>query len=153
MNDDDQNKDREFLHLVTNRRALESEPYEQPEEEVAQGNAYATAKGQRDAGYLQFRRKDGTSLAMPYGYRPIIWGHPPDSILIEYPGFFTVALTGKDLNELSLRITDQRVTWIRECDETLAASLPVVVTRIEILRAYPSREVGADSGGESVSGN
>ena len=81
---------------------------------------------------------------MPYGYRPILWGHPPDSILIEYPGFFTVALTCKGHDELFKRIGDHRVTWIRECDETLAAGLPVAVTRIEILRSYPSREVGLD---------
>lgn len=149
MNDDDKNKDRERLHLITNQRAVKPKPYEQPEEEIAQGDAYATAKGQRNANYLQFRRNDGTFFAMPYGYRPIIWGHLPDSILIEYPGFFTVALTGKDLDELSLRITDQRVTWIRECNETEAATLAVAVTRIEILRAYPSREVGKETGGES----
>jgi hypothetical protein len=149
MNEDDKNKDRERLRLVTNRRGVEPETYEQPEEDIAQGDAYATAKGQRNAAYLQFRRKDGTSFAMPYGYRPILWGHPPDSILIEYPGFFTVALTGKDLNELSLRITDQRVTWIRECDETEAAMLSVAVTRIEILRAYPSREAGKETGDDA----
>lgn len=146
MNDDDQNQDREFLHLVTNRRVAEPEPYEEPEEEIAQGDAYATVKGQRNAPYLEYRRKDGTSFAMPYGYRPIVWGHPPDSILVEYPGFFTVALTCKGHGELFKRIGEQRVTWIREYDETLAASLPVAVTRIEILRAYPSREVGTESG-------
>ena len=145
MSDDDENKDHEFLHLVTNRRVTEPEPYEESEEEIAQGDAYATVKGQRNATYLEYRRKDGTSFAIPYGYRPIVWGHPPDSILIEYPGFFTVALTSKGHGELFKRIGEQRVTWIRECEETLAASLPVAVTRIEILRAYPSREVGTES--------
>jgi hypothetical protein len=81
---------------------------------------------------------------MPYGYRPIIWGHPPDTILVEYPGFFTVALSCKGQDELFKRISDQRVTWIRECSEALAADLPVAVTRIEILRSYPSRDAGVN---------
>jgi hypothetical protein len=145
MNDDDKNKEREFLHLITNRRIPEPEPYEQPGEDVALGNAYATVKGQRNAGYLEFRLKDGTSFAMPYGYRPIVWKDPPDAILIEYPGFFTVYLACEGHDELFRRIADQRVTWIRECAESISGTLPVVVTRIEILRAYPSREVGADN--------
>jgi hypothetical protein len=143
MNDDD--KDREFLHLVSNRRAAEPEAYEELEEEVASGDAYATAKGQRTADSLEFRREDGTAFTIPYGYRPILWGHPPDSILIEYPGFFTVALTCTGYGELFKRLGDRRVTWIRECGETIAAGLPVAVTRIEILRAYPSREVGMEA--------
>ena len=43
-------------------------------------------------------------------------------------------------SELLKRLGAQQVLWIRECDETLAASLPVAVTRIEILRAYPDLE-------------
>lgn len=139
MSDD---QDNEHLHLVSNRKPM---PETRPDEAVAPGHAYAIAKGQRAAESLQFRRRDGSSFAIPYGYRPILWGHPPDSILIEYPGFFTVALTCKGYDELFQRICDQRVTWIRECDETLAADLPVAVTRIEILRSYPSREVGIDA--------
>lgn len=139
MSDDD--KDDEHLHLVSNRGPMSAD---RPDEAVALGHAYATAKGQRTAAALEFRRRDGTSFVMPYGYRPILWGHPPDAILIEYPGFFTVALTCKGHDELFQRIGDQRVTWIRECDEALTDGLPVAVTRIEILRSYPSREVGID---------
>jgi hypothetical protein len=137
MSDDD--NDNEHLHLISNRKPM---PDKRPDEAVALGNAYATVKGQRTAEALEFRRKDGTSFIMPYGYRPILWGHPPDAMMIEYPGFFTVALTCKGHDELFKRIGDQRVTWIRECDETMAAELPVAVTRIEIIRSYPSREVG-----------
>jgi hypothetical protein len=141
MSDDD--KDDEHLHLVSNREPM---PHKRSDEAVALGNVYATAKGQRNAEAIEFRRKDGTSFSMPYAYRPILWGNPPASILIEYPGFFTVALTVVGHGELLKRLGAQQVTWIRECDETLAASLPVAVTRIEILRAYPSREVGTESG-------
>jgi hypothetical protein len=141
MSDDD--KDDEHLHLVSNREPM---PHKRSDEAVALGNVYATAKGQRAAEAIEFRRKDGTSFTMPYGYRPILWGHPPASILVEYPGFFTVALTVVGHGELLKRLGAQQVTWIRECDESLAASLPVAVTRIEILRAYPSREVGTESG-------
>ena len=144
MSDDD--TDNEHLHLVSNRKPM---PEKRQDEAVALGNAYATAKGQRTAEALEFRRKDGTSFAMPYGYRPILWGHPPDAILIEYPGFFTVALACKGFDELFRRIGQQSVTWIRECDQALAASLPAAVTRIEIIRSYPSREVGQDAGADA----
>jgi hypothetical protein len=82
---------------------------------------------------------------MPYGYLPIAWCEPPGSILIEYPGFFTVALlgiTGKNPEELGDLIADHRVTRIRECDPQTAAALPLAVTRIAILRSYPSRDAG-----------
>jgi hypothetical protein len=139
MSGDDE--DGEFLTLIANRASAEaSDPDTRRDEAVAIGYAYATAKGQRLADALEFRRKDKTAFTMPYGYRPIIWWHPPETILIEYPGFFTVALTGKDLQELYHRVSDQRVTWIRECDPAQAANLPVAVTRMEILRAYPSRD-------------
>ena len=112
----------------------------------ALGNAFATVKGQRTADALEYRRKDGSSVTVPYGYRPILWGHPPDTILVEYPGFFTVALTCKGQGELLKRLGAQQVIWIRECDGILADDLPVAVTRIEILRSYPSREVGTEIG-------
>jgi hypothetical protein len=137
MSDDD--TDGDHLQLVSNRQPT---PGNRSDEAVALGDAYATAKGQRAADMLEFRRKDGTGFAMPYGYRPILWSHPPDTILIEYPGFFTVALTCKGQEELFKRLSDRRVTWIRECSEALAAGLPTAVTRIEILRSYPSREAG-----------
>jgi hypothetical protein len=142
MGDDDG----EFPKLVANRGPADSGELEtRRDEAVALGHAYATAKGQRQADTLQFRRKDKSSFAMPYGYRPIAWWYPTDTILVEYPGFFTVSLTGINLEELYHRISDQRVTWIRECEPSLATSLPIAVTRIEIIRAYPSRDEAISS--------
>lgn len=135
----DDGKDGDHLHLVSNREPV---PDRRQDEAVAQGNAYATVKGQRIAEALEFIREDGSSVVMPYGYRPILWAHPPAVILIEYPGFFTVALACKGFDELRRLLREQRVTWIRECGDALAAGLPVAVTRIEFLRSYPSREVG-----------
>src|ERR1700730_17073041 len=136
--------DGEFLSLVTNRPVAGGETDKRPDEAVALGNAFATAKGQRLAESIEFQRQDRTSFTMPYGYRPITWWYPDDTILIEYPGFFTVGLTGKNLKDLQQRICDQRVTWVGECDARFAASLPIAVARIESLRAYPSREAGSD---------
>jgi hypothetical protein len=108
-------------------------------EETETGNAYATARGLRTPPALRFLRTDGTlKFAMPYGYLPIVWGESPRLILLEYPGFFTVTLAGKNLAVLETRLCDHRVTWIRECDEAQAAALPVAVTRIAIARVYPS---------------
>jgi hypothetical protein len=110
------------------------------DELVADGDAYATIRGQRQAEGLRFRRHRRRSFTMPYDYRPIPWWESPALLLLEYPGFFTTALHGKSVIELEPLIIDRRVTWLRECDEAAAASLPVAVFRIDILHAYPSRE-------------
>jgi hypothetical protein len=137
--DDDNGK---FLSLVNSRTA------KRPEEndESAAGDAYATVKGQRTASTLRLFRGNGKPVSMPYAYLPIIWGdHLPSQVLIEYPGFFTVRLTGDcDLSPLEELLADHRVTWIRECSQAEAARLPLAVTRIDLLRFYPSREVAGD---------
>ncbi len=51
-------------------------------------------------------------------------------------------LHGKELDELHQRINDHRITWVREFDEHQAVSLSSAVTRIEILRVFPSHEEG-----------
>ena len=122
------------------KRRVASSDNGQPEETTEPGNAYATTRGLRAAPALRFLHPDGRlNFAMPYGYLPIVWGDSPSLILLEYPGFFTVTLAGKNLGVLETRLCDQRVTWIRECDQVLAAVLQVAVTRIEIIRTYPSR--------------
>lgn len=114
------------------------------EEKVAPGDAYATAGGQRMAGALEFIHKDGSSFVMPYGYMPLTWWRPPGTVFLEYPGFFTVVLRGKNLEGLKRRIRDGRVTWVREFDERQASALPEAVTSIRIVHAYPSHTEGSD---------
>jgi hypothetical protein len=109
---------------------------------IAKGNVYASVCGQREAVMLEFIRQDGHSFSVPYHRQPLIWWHPPDTIILEYPGIFSVLLRGKNLEELHGRINDRRVTWVRECDDSVAAALPMAVTRIEIIRAYPSHSEG-----------
>jgi hypothetical protein len=114
------------------------------EEQVAAGNAYATARGTRAAASLRFLLHDGKSFAMPYAYNPIIWAESPTLLLLEYPRFFTVilaGLAGTNLGLLEDRLCERRITWIRECDQATAAALPVAVTRIERMHRYPSREL------------
>jgi hypothetical protein len=112
------------------------------DELVAPGDIYATASGQRLAMAIEFIGKDGQSFTVPYSYLPLLWWQPPGLLTIEYPGLFSVMLRGKELDELHRRIKDQRITWIREFDEHQAVALSSAVTRIKILRAYPSREAG-----------
>jgi hypothetical protein len=115
-------------------------PPEGDDELVAAGDAYATVRGLRHAEGLRFRRRGRRSFTMSYDYRPIPWWESPGLLLLEYPGFFTIALHGKCVAELEPLIIDRRVTWLRECGEAEAAGLPVAVVRIDILHAYPSRE-------------
>ncbi len=115
---------------------------EDPDERVAPGDTYATVLGQRVAGSIEFIPRHDDPFIVPYGYLPLLWPMRPECLLIEYPTLFTVRLRLKGLDVLTRRIRDQRVTWIRECSQAEAAALPVAVTRIEILRTYPSREAG-----------
>ena len=87
------------------------------------------------------------SSSFPYGYLPLLWPKRPDILLIEYPTLFTVRLQGKQPDIIKRLVRDQRITCIRECSEAEAAALPVAITRIDILRVYPSRETGVDPHG------
>jgi hypothetical protein len=124
--------------------AAEGEPPADDGELVAPGDIYATAGGQRLAITLEFIRKDGTSFSVPYGHLPLLWWRPPGTLIIEYLGMFSVMLVGRELEELHRRIKDQRITWVREFDEHQAAALSSAVTRIEIIRSYPSRDAGGE---------
>jgi hypothetical protein len=117
-------------------------------EVVADGDAYATVKGLRHAEGLRFIRRNRRCFTMPYDYRPLAWWDSPTLLLLEYPGFFTAALTGKGVAGLEPLIIDRRITWLRECTEAAAVSLPIAVFRIDILHAYPSREEEAIAGAD-----
>ena len=115
---------------------------------VADGDAYAVARGTRTPAALRFLLRNGKTFALPYAYHPVIWGESPGLVLLEYPKFFTVILAGRNLGLLEARLCDQRVTWIRECGEAQAALLPVAVTHIERLNRYPSRETDGNGSGQ-----
>lgn len=119
------------------------------DELVAPGDIYATTSGPRLSLAIEFIGKDRRSFTVPYSYLPLLWWHPHGSLIIEYPGLFSVLLKGKELDELHRRIKDQRITWIREFDDHQAVALSSAVTRIEILRAYPSHEAGKETGGDT----
>jgi len=114
------------------------------DEDIAPGEAYATVRGQRIAGSIEFIPRDGDPFVVPYAYLPLLWPRRPDTLLIEYPMLFTVRLRCGPLDPFKRLIRDQRIVWIRECSQAEAAALPVAVTRIDILRVYPSREAGID---------
>ena len=120
-----------------------------PDEIVATGDAFATVKGQRHADGLRFIRPGRQCFTLSYNYLPIPWWDAPGLLLLEYPGLFTLRLTGKEPEALEPPISERRITWIRECDPDEAADLPIAVFRIDILHAYPSRDAaGFDAGGE-----
>jgi hypothetical protein len=113
-------------------------------EAVAPGGAYATIAGQRHALSLEFIQRDGRSFTVPYSYRPLLWWRSPGTLILEYPGLFSVALRGQNLTGLVGRIRDYKITWVREVDPVRAAEMVTAVTSIEIIRAYPSHSEGLD---------
>jgi hypothetical protein len=68
------------------------------EELVAPGDIYATIKGPRLSLAIEFIDKDRRSFTVPYSYLPLLWWQPPGSLIIEYPGLFSVSLKGKELD-------------------------------------------------------
>jgi hypothetical protein len=128
-----------FLTRINPRPA--SPLHDEPEEIVAPGNAFAVVRGLRPPPTLVFFDADGNLMhAMPYGYLPIIWGHSPGVIVIEYPTLFPLMVAGTKLGLLQSRLCEYRVTWIRLCTAGQAATLDTAVTRIERLATFPSRE-------------
>jgi hypothetical protein len=107
-------------------------------EAVATGDAYATIAGQRYALSLEFIRRNGESFTVPYSYRPLLWWRSPETLIMEYPGLFSVVLRGQNLSGLAARIRDHKITWVREIDPLPTATAAAAVTSIEIIRAYPS---------------
>lgn len=131
------------------RRTSVFDDHDPSGESAASGNAFASVKGLNAARSLEFIRKDRSSFAVPYAYLPVCWWRPPGCLLVEYPGLFTVALHGHGLEELKSRLADQRLLWVRECEARDAASLAAAVTRIAILRSYPSRDGDVSDGDHS----
>jgi hypothetical protein len=131
------------LTLVANNRPATK----RDDESVAAGDAYATVKGPRTATSLKFIRRDRPPFAVPYAYLPIPWCQAADTLLVEYPGLFTVALLseGGSVEGLDDLIAEHKLLRIRECERRVAAILPCAVTRILILGSYPSREDATDA--------
>ena len=145
MDDSGGNDDVRFASRLGGDKAAEAEPAADGGELVAPGDIYATVTGQRLAIAIEFIGKDKRSVTVPYSYLPLLWWHPPGLLTIEYPGLFSVLLHGKELDELHRLVKDHRLTWVREFDEHRACALSSAVTRLEILRAYPSREASGTS--------
>ena len=130
-----------FASRLDGKPRLPPDAEEPPDELVAPGQAFATVTGQRTATALEFIRRDGRAFCVPYAYAPLLWWQPPGSLVIEYPGVFSVVLRGCNLAGLYRRVRDKRVTWICETGEIDATG--TAVTSIEIVHAFPSRETGA----------
>jgi hypothetical protein len=118
---------------------------ESPDEAVAPGEAFAVVKGGRAASSLEFIRRDGRSFCVPYSYAPLLWWNPPGSLVIEYPGFFSVVLRGSNLAGLHRRLRDRKVTWICETGEIDTAGGVAAVMTLEIVHSFPSREYAAST--------
>ena len=115
---------------------------QEDDELVAPGNCYATITGQRTAHAIEFIPSDTDPFIVPYAYLPLLWPKRPDILLIEYPSLFTVLVQSSPPDILKRLIRDRRILWIRESTPAEAASLPVAVARIRILRTFPSRDAG-----------
>ena len=72
---------------------------DEPDELVAPGDIYAATCGPRLSLAIEYISKAGRSFTVPYSYLPLLWWEPPGSLIIEYPGFFSVLLQGKELDE------------------------------------------------------
>jgi hypothetical protein len=118
------------------------EAAEKEEDDMAPGDAWRSLRGERHALHLVFVFRDGEDFSMPYALLPTTWSGAGGSFLIEYPQL-TVWLRGRNLADLKQAVRRHQITQVREVDMMQAAALPCVVTSIEIVDWFPSREVAA----------
>lgn len=132
-----------ILQKYTSRKPLEAEPVNSsPEPEGLDDlGAFGLLRGIRDrAIMLEFRRKDGNSLALAYAWLESAAFDPSEGITLQL-GSRKVRLIGRNLNQagpnglgLFTAITRHRVLWIQEADEPAilqAVDSATLIERIE----------------------
>lgn len=93
--------------------------------EVDDLGSFGWLRGVKDrALMLEFRQKDGNSVAFDYGWLRKVEFNPSDDIVLHFGGTDTVRITGRNLNRMTatnvqlLRgILGHRVPWIQEASE------------------------------------
>lgn len=132
-----------ILQKYTSRKPLEAEPVNgslEPEGLDDLG-AFGLLRGIRDrAIMLEFRRKDGNSLALAYAWLESAGFDPSEGITLQL-GSRKVRLIGRNLNQagpnglgLFAAIIRHRVLWIQEADEPAilqAVDSATLIERIE----------------------
>jgi hypothetical protein len=95
------------------------------EGEVDDLGSFGWLRGMKDrALMLEFRQKDGNSVAFDYGWLRKVEFNPSDGIVLHFGGTDVVRITGRNLNRMTatnvqlLRgILGHRVPWIQEASE------------------------------------
>lgn len=132
-----------ILQKYTGRKPLDAEPVNGSAEPDGLDDlgAFGLLRGIRDrAIMLEFRRKDGNSLALAYAWLESAACDPSEGITLQF-GSRKIRLLGRNLNQagpnglgLFTAITRHRVLWIQEADEPAllqSADSATVIERIE----------------------
>ncbi|MBC7855285.1 MAG: hypothetical protein IAF94_17795 [Pirellulaceae bacterium] len=110
-------------YLRTDRDEPESPANE--EGEVDDLGSFGWLRGIRDrAAMLEFRQKDGNSIAFDYGWLRKVEFNPSDGLVLHFGGDAVVKITGRNLNrptrpnvQLLRGILAHRILWIQEASE------------------------------------
>lgn len=107
--------------------------------------SFGYLRGVKDrAAMLEFRQKDGNSVAFDYGWLRKVEFNPSDGIVLYFGGTDSVRITGRNLNrptaanvQLLRGILGHRVPWIQEASEPDILKAVDDATVIEQI-AFPS---------------
>ncbi|MBC7854041.1 MAG: hypothetical protein IAF94_11435 [Pirellulaceae bacterium] len=103
----------------------DSEASASNESEVDDLGSFGWLRGIRDrAAMLEFRQKDGNSVALDYGWLRKVEFNPSDGIVLHFGGTDVVRIIGRNLSRMTaanvqlLRgLHTHRVPWIQEASE------------------------------------
>ncbi|MBC7853466.1 MAG: hypothetical protein IAF94_08525 [Pirellulaceae bacterium] len=103
----------------------EPESLAKEEGEVDDFGSFGWLRGIRDrAAMLEFRKKDGNSVAFDYGWLRKVEFNPSDGLVLHFGSDAVVKITGRNLNrpsrpgvQLLRGILAHRVPWIQEASE------------------------------------
>lgn len=114
-----------ILQRYTRTDRDNTDSFANDEGEVDDLGSFGWLRGVKDrALMLEFRQKDGNSVAFDYGWLRKVEFNPSDGIVLHFGGTDTVRITGRNLNrttatnvQLLRGILGHRVPWIQEASE------------------------------------
>lgn len=94
----------------------------QPEADESEQGCYSmVAAGRSGAAMVDFRLRQGDSLALPYGYLTEALFQPSDGILLRFVAH-EVRIEGRNLRALYDALLWHKVTWVRMVEEGTGAT-------------------------------
>lgn len=99
----------EDIKKRTEERAIESS-----ETQVLETNYYRVEGLRNSISKLEFRLKSGATFAIDYSLMPVLFSPSNDKIIIPTMLNLKITISGNNLGNLKMYLTDSRVKWAKE---------------------------------------